>query len=465
MTRYNRNSEQHTIRELLGASPEETLTLCIPKHQRFYELPEEQKEKLFSLMEDDEDEEEKEDRLMRESLILQIAQLDRKKAEREALKNILPKREERIKEIEKEQHLTQQKIEVYREQLTEIQKVIDELQIKVSSYAILITDVRDGKNDSELMESTSSKMEQMNKSTMENLSEQRGRERERAHTTTKKEGPERPRSKSPNLDGSRKIPPLWHMLQQPTEFKYYVYNPGVWCYAKTRRGDNIVYELDGEPRASKKLSGWIDTLEKHYNNGVNHRKIGVYDKKKEGPRYLHTQTNEWRRMADDVDEHTVIFNPKKEVSYDVNENTIVFNPKKQVAYDRLKEGKYYKDLQSGAWLKMDDDEGHPEGRERTREIKIRPPLHSVICQRTEFKTSIRGKEYYAYTDDGHTIIANGSTYATINKWTEATYKLIGFKNKTKRSVYECVLVFRKKENKYCKLGDYYDTSGQMLNPL
>ena len=60
----------------------------------------------------------------------------------------------------------------------------------------------------------------------------------------------------------------------------------------------------------KKLSAWIDTLEKHHNGGINKRKLGVYEMKKDSVFYLHVKSGEWRRMADDVDEHTVIFNPK-----------------------------------------------------------------------------------------------------------------------------------------------------------
>jgi hypothetical protein len=107
----------------------------------------------------------------------------------------------------------------------------------------------------------------------------------------------------------------------------------------------------------------------------------------------------------------------------------------------------------------------PPKEKRARENKQRPPLHSVICQKTEFKTLIKGKEYYAHTNDGHTIIGDGITYTTINKWNEGTYKIIGIENKTKRSIYECVMVLITKENKYYKLGDRYDTSGQMINPL
>jgi hypothetical protein len=259
-----------------------------------------------------ETDEEREEREQEEALILQMAQLKRKKAEREALKNIVPKRNEIIQQIEKEKQNTQQKIDVIRQKIDELNKSVEELEIIMCKCSIRMNEVRDGKMDAEIVANSGMIVEQSTKTTMEGIGvERRGRERERAQSprraTQKKE---RPRSKSPNLDGGRKIAPLEYMLQQPTEFKYYVYNPGVWCYAKTRRGDNIVYELDGEPRASKKLSGWIDTLEKHYNDGVNHRKIGVYDKKKEGPRYLHTQTNEWRKMADDVDEDTLVLNPK-----------------------------------------------------------------------------------------------------------------------------------------------------------
>ena len=264
-----------------------------------------------------ETDEEREEREQEEALILQMAQLKRKKAEREALKNIVPKRDEMIQQIEKEKQNTQQKIDVIRQKIDELNKSVGELEIIMSKCSIRMDDVRDGKMDAEIVANSGMIVEQSTKTTMEGIGmERRGRERERAQsprrtttsTTTAKN--ERARSKSPNLDGARKIRPLEQILQQPTEFKYYVYNPGVWCHAKTRRGDNIVYELDGEPQASKKLSGWIDTLEKHYNNGVNHRKIGVYDKKKEGPQYLHTQTNEWRRMADDVDENTLVLNPK-----------------------------------------------------------------------------------------------------------------------------------------------------------
>lgn len=107
----------------------------------------------------------------------------------------------------------------------------------------------------------------------------------------------------------------------------------------------------------------------------------------------------------------------------------------------------------------------PPKEKRTRDNKQRPPLHSVICQRTEFKTVIKGKEYYAYTDDGYTIIGDGITYTTLNKWNEGTYKIIGIENKTKRSIYDCLMVLLTKERKWYKLGDRYDTTGLMLNPL
>jgi hypothetical protein len=267
-----------------------------------------------------ETDEEREEREQEEALILQMAQLKRKKAEREALKNIVPKRDEMIQQIEKEKQNTQQKIDVIRQKIDELNKSVDELEIIMCKCSIRMDDVRNGKMDAEIVANSGMIVEQSTKTTMEGIGmERRGRERERAQsprrtttstTTAKNERPERPRSKSPNLDGARKIRPLWQIIQQPTEFKYFVFSTQEWHHAKTKRGDNITYNLGGEVSGCKKLSAWIDTLEKHHNGGINKRKLGVYEMKKDSVFYLHVKSGEWRRMADDVDEHTVIFNPK-----------------------------------------------------------------------------------------------------------------------------------------------------------
>ena len=80
-------------------------------------------------------------------------------------------------------------------------------------------------------------------------------------------------------------------------------------YASTNRGDKIIYELEGERNTAKKLSEWINELEKHFNDGVNKRKLAVCDKNKESVFYFNTRMNEWRRLADDYDENTLELNP------------------------------------------------------------------------------------------------------------------------------------------------------------
>lgn len=80
-------------------------------------------------------------------------------------------------------------------------------------------------------------------------------------------------------------------------------------YAFSSHGDKIVYYLEGRDITVRKLSVWIDELEKHFNGGKNTRRLSVCDKNKESVFYFNIKANEWRRLSDDYDENTSVLNP------------------------------------------------------------------------------------------------------------------------------------------------------------
>lgn len=114
--------------------------------------------------------------------------------------------------------------------------------------------------------------------------------------------------------------------------------------------------------------------------------------------------------------------------------------------------------------KVVNDGAHIEKRERT--IINRPPLYNVICCKTHFKTSVRGKEIRCYTTNGRIIYGDDDEqYKSINEWCNKNIIKILGENKTKKSIYEVVYVFYEKNNEWYKLKDVYNESSNMLTPI
>jgi hypothetical protein len=111
----------------------------------------------------------------------------------------------------------------------------------------------------------------------------------------------------------------------------------------------------------------------------------------------------------------------------------------------------------------------PAEGKKTRNCVARKPLYQVITQRTTFKTRTKNQDFYAVTEDGHTIragqpIVNQTDFKSLNVWLDAVIKLThSGENKTKKSVYEVVYYYNNLRAEWRKLGEDYTSQTTILN--
>jgi hypothetical protein len=279
--------------------------------------------KLVEPIEVVETEEERELRLEEEAMAEQMAKMARRKAELKAKKDMTPLREAEIKSMEKEKEIAinnlshlEANIEIKKRELDAAIERYNKARELIDGFNGRMEAIDRGEMDSELLKKIGDRSEIVAKKEMVNVSkkievvEERGRGREREREVRAK-SPARERSKSPNRGENRQLLKLENILQQPTRFMYKVFSQNnKEFYATTKRGDKIIYELEDRNIEVKKLSMWIDALEKHFNDGVNKRKISVCDKNKESVYYFHQKSMEWRRLSNDWNEDTLVLNPR-----------------------------------------------------------------------------------------------------------------------------------------------------------
>ena len=263
----------------------------------------------------EETEEEREIREDDERIALEMARNAKRRAEMKAKKDIYPLREAEKKTIMLEREAVERIITQAKKQLSEATASLQLLDEKIDF-------IDKGGLDSVLVSRVGDRMAEVAKREVQNVGrkieivEERGRGRERERDARAKSPAPRERSRSVSRErgANRILPKLEMILQQPTRLMYRVYaiqndgNSGE-CYADTERGDKIIYTLDGDRCMAKSLSIWINTLEEHYNNGKNIRKLKVYETKKDSVFYFNTRANKWNRLGDDVNESTLSLNP------------------------------------------------------------------------------------------------------------------------------------------------------------
>jgi len=269
---------------------------------------------------EEETEEEREMREEEERLAIEMAKAQAKRAMLKAKKDIIPQREMKVKELERQREIDEANVDRLKREADEAMARYVEAKNRLESYDERIEAVNRGECDAELLEKIGAQTEIVAKKQMTNMTKKievvaergRGRERERE---IRAKSPMRQRAKSPARERSespsramRKMPKLEDIIRQPTRFKYRVSSVDKYFEAEATRGDRIYFDLDGRGNSEKQLSNWIDRLEKHYNNGVNRRKLSVFDKARESVLYYNTRLAEWRRIALDYDENTTDFN-------------------------------------------------------------------------------------------------------------------------------------------------------------
>lgn len=100
---------------------------------------------------------------------------------------------------------------------------------------------------------------------------------------------------------------------------------------------------------------------------------------------------------------------------------------------------------------------------RERVMVKRKELTEVITRPTQFKTKIKDQVKTATTENGETIVADGKTYESLNKWLDASVRAITGDNKTKKSVFEVVFYYNDTRKEWRKLGEDYTAETTTLN--
>jgi len=107
---------------------------------------------------------------------------------------------------------------------------------------------------------------------------------------------------------------------------------------------------------------------------------------------------------------------------------------------------------------------------KPRLVVKRRPLHEVIKQPTKFKATIKGIEFFCYTEDGHKIVGYNEinthqvkSFSSLNEWLEHSIASVCSDNTTKKSVYEVVSYYNNEKKEWRQLKMDYNGDTLTLN--